>query len=111
MTGKDIYLRAIISLGFEDDQTFKNKAVVVINQVYEDLLSSFPDIERKPINNLNEAINLPETVCMTAMVYGVAERLAVGTGDGELQQYFSAQYHRSRARISRTDRVYDVMPR
>lgn len=109
MTGKDIYSRAIISLGYEDDQTFKDKAVVVINQVYDELLYAFPNAERKPIKNLNEDINLPETVCFNVAVYGVAERLALGTGDGELQQYFARRYEVAKSKLSFNDTVQTVI--
>lgn len=111
MTGKDIYLRAIVSLGYKDNQTFKDKAVVVINQVYEELLNSFPGCERKTIASLNETVDLPDTVCSGAMVYGVAERLALGEGDGELQQYFAMRFDRAKARLNVVDRIQDVFPR
>ena len=110
MTGTDIYNRALASLGYKDDKVFKNKAVVVINQVYDLLFPTIEGIGYKPIKSLGDMINLPERVASSALVYGVAERLALGEGDGELQQYFALQFDRARARNNRIDKVTDVMP-
>ena len=108
MTAKDIYDRAITSLGYADDQVFKKKAVVIINQVYDELHNSLPHIEYKPIKLLNDDVNLPNRVCTGAFVYGVAERIALGEGDGENQQYFARQFDRAKAKIVIVDRVKDV---
>lgn len=107
MTGVDVYNRAITSLGYRDSQVLKNKCLVVINQVYEDLYRLVFG-EYKPLMALNEAVNLPERIVLNAMVYGVAEKLALGEGDGELQQYFAKAYDRAKARITTVDKVQDV---
>lgn len=108
MTGIEIYNRAIASLGYADDQVFKNKAVLVINQIYDLLYPAVEGIEYKPIKSLGDRVNLPERVTAGAMVYGVAERLALGEGDGELQQYFALQFDRAKARLNRVGTV-DIM--
>ena len=110
MTGTDIYNRALASLGYADDKVFKNKAVVVINQIYDLLFPTIEGIDYTPIKSLGDKVNLPERVASSALVYGVAERLALGEGDGELQQYFALQFDRAKARINRIDKVADVMP-
>ncbi len=108
MTGADIYSRALISLGYQDDQTLKNKCLIVINQVYDDLyLAEYG--EYKPLSALNDTVSLPERIASPTMVYGVAEKLALGEGDGELQQYFAKAYDRARARITVVDSVKDVL--
>lgn len=109
MTGAEVYSRALTSLGYADDQIFKNKAVVVINQIYDDLYPTVEGIEYKPIRSLGDRVNLPERVLSGAMVYGVAERLALGEGDGELQQYFALQFDRAKARLNRVDKVDIVL--
>lgn len=109
MTANEIYNRAIASLGYTDDQVFKNKAVVVVNQVYDDLFPMIKDLEYRPIKSLADRINLPERVASGIMVYGVAERFALGEGDGELQQYFARQYDKAKARLNRVDRVQIVL--
>ena len=107
MTGVDVYNRAITSLGYSDSQVLKNKCLVVINQVYEDLYHLVYG-EYKPLMALNEKINFPDRVVLNAMVYGVAEKLALGEGDGELQQYFAKAYDKAKAKITVVDTVTDV---
>lgn len=111
MTGTEIYEKAIVSLGYSDDPVFKRRAVVCLNQIYEELFAIVGTGEFKPIKNLSESLTLPDKVSGGAAVYGLAERLALGEGDGELQQYFARQYDRAKARLNKTDRVDDVMPR
>jgi hypothetical protein len=106
MTGTDVYNKALISLGYRDSQVLKNKCLVVANQVYDDLYNKTFG-EHKPLTALKENINIPEKF-LNAMVYGVAEKLALGEGDGELQQYFAKAYDRARARITTVDKVKDV---
>ena len=111
MTGIEIYLKAIASLGYGDEPTFKNRAAVCLNQILEDLFRLVGEGEFEPIKTLSEQICLPEGVSRTALVYGLAERLALGTGDGELQQYFARQYDIARARLTKASSVTDVLPR
>ncbi len=111
MTGKEIYEKALDSLGYTDDQVFKNRAVVVINQIYDLLYPLAGKGEYKPIASLGDTIHLTNRAASGAMVYGVAERLALGESDGELQQYFAKQFDRARARLNIVDRVVDAMPR
>lgn len=108
MTGKDVYERAIASLGYTDSQVFKNRAVVVINQIYDILENLVGGVEYKPITSLGDTINLPERIVSNAMVYGVAERLALGEGDGELQQYFARVFDTAKGRINTIDSIVDV---
>lgn len=107
MTGADVYNKALLSLGYSDSQALKNKGLVVINQVYDELFNSSYE-KYTPIKSLGENINLPERIVSNAMVYGVAEKLALGEGDGELQQYFAKSYDRAKARITVADKVVDV---
>ncbi len=111
MTAKDIYDRAIISLGYADDQVFKNRAVVAINQVYDELYNSLSHVDYCPIKSLNDDVNYPPRICTGAMVYGVAERLALGEADGEKQQYYAMQFDRAKAKIVITDHIQDTLPR
>ena len=111
MTGKEIYERALDSLGYADDQVFKNRAVVAINQIY-DLLHPVAGVGAyQPIATLGDTVHLTDRAASGAMVYGVAERLALGESDGELQQYFAKQFDRARARLNIVDHVVDAMPR
>lgn len=107
MTGVEVYNKALTSLGYRDSQTFKNKGLVAINQVYDDLYNAVFG-EYKPIRALSNEIIIPEKIVSNAMVYGVAEKIALGEGDGELQQYFAKLYDRAKARITVIDKVEDV---
>ena len=107
MTGADVYNKALLSLGYSDSQALKNKSLVVINQVYDELFNSAYG-EYLPIKSLGGEINLPERITANAMVYGVAEKLALGEGDGELQQYFARSYDRAKARITVVEKVTDA---
>ena len=110
MTGKDVYNRAIDSLGYADDQQLKNKALTAVNMIADRVSAAVEGAEYTVCKSLSDTLELPDKV-MSAMVYGVAERLALGEGDGELQQYFAAQFDRAMARLNRVDRIQDVMPR
>ena len=105
MIAKDIYDKALITLGYADSQVFKDRAVVVINQVYDDLSGVLEIEEYAPIKNLSSTVNLPDKICNNAMVFGVAEKLALGQGDGEQQQYYAIKYDQARIKITRTDKV------
>lgn len=107
MTGTEVYNLAITSLGFSDAQILRNKSLVIINQVYDELY--LPEYgEYKPLTVLNDEVSLPDRIVSPIMVYGVAEKLALGEGDGELQQYFRLSYDKAKARITVVDRVKDV---
>lgn len=108
MIAKDIYDKALITLGYTDDQVFKDRAVVVINQVYDDL-SEIAGVEYAPIKSLSSAVNLPDRICNNAMVFGVAEKLALGQGDGEHQQYYAVKYDQARLKLSRNNKVVTVI--
>ncbi len=110
MKCNDIYKAALQLLGYADIQNFKERAVVIINQIYFDLFQIVGSGEFVPVKTLSDNVNLPERVIRKAMFYGVAEQLALGEGDGELQQYFAVKYDRERRGINRTDAVVDIMP-
>lgn len=110
MTGAEVYKRAIGSLGYTDDSVFKEKAVIGINQVYDDICGCIKALDYKPIKTLGDTVKLPDKVITGVMVYGLAEKLALGEGDGELQQYFALKYDRAKMRLNQPDAVYDAMP-
>lgn len=107
MTGAEIYNKALLSLGYSDSQALKNKGLVVINQVYDELYNSTYG-EYVPIKSLGGDVKVPERIASNAMVFGVAEKLALGEGDGELQQYFAKSFDRAKARITVVQKVKDT---
>ena len=43
------------------------------------------------------------------MPLGIAEMLALGEGDGELQQYFARDYSAARVKLNTVDRVKNTL--
>ncbi len=109
MTANDIYKKALDSLGYTDDPALQRKAVTVINQVYDDLFEAAGAAEYSPVASLSGEINYPEEKVLTIFTYGVAEKLALGEGDGELQQYFMLLYRKAKARLTRAEQVKNVI--
>lgn len=111
MTAKDVYSTALTLLGYTDSPEFQRRAIPICNKVYLDLFRiTKPSEEFIPLRALNDRINLSEKVIISVMTSGVAEMLALGEGDGELQQYFALDYDRAKARLNITDTVKDVIP-
>lgn len=108
MTAGEIYRKALDSLGYSDSQAIQRKAVTVINQVYDDIFDAAQGKEYKPITSLSGEINLTEPRVINAFVYGVAEKLALGEGDGELQQYFLMEYRSAKAKLTRIEKVKSI---
>lgn len=109
MTGKDIYLMAINHLGYAENLNAQQRVITIINKVYYDLHRIVNSTaEFIPIKSLADKVELPIKIIVSTMVFGVAESLALGEGDGELQQYFAAEYDRQKAKINTIDKVYDV---
>ena len=108
MTARDIYKKALDSLGYTDTQAIQRKAVTVINQVYDDIFDAAQGEEYKPINSLSSDVNFKEPKVINAFVYGVAEKLALGEGDGELQQYFLMEYRSAKAKLTRIEKVKSI---
>ena len=109
MMANDIYKNALNSLGYTDDSAIQRKAVTVINQVYDDLFEAVGAKEYSPVTSLSSEIDFPEEKIKTAFTYGVAEKLALGEGDGELQQYFMLLYRKAKAKLTRVERVKNII--
>jgi hypothetical protein len=110
MTAKDVYAIALGLLGYTDNPEFQRRAVPIFNKVYFDLYRICNGTKDfAAIRSLNEKLSLPDNVLLTVMPSGIAEMIALGEGDGELQQYFAADYDRLRARLSKTDKIENVL--
>lgn len=111
MTAKEIYDNALALLGYKDDSVFQNKSVSAFNKVYFELQRAINNCKSfEPISALNSDIELPEKVLVGVMPLGIAEQLALSEGDGEQQQYFAVAYERAKAKLNRTEKIYDIMP-
>ncbi len=111
MTAKDVYNNALALLGYTDNPEFQRRAIPIFNKVYFDLHRIVHGTkEFQQIKSLNEVLDLPDKVLLSVMPLGVAEMIALGEGDGELQQYFARDYSAARVRINRIDRIENTMP-
>lgn len=111
MTGKEVFNMAMENLGYSENPSILSRAKSIINKVYYDLhriINGNSDF--KPLESLSETVNLPLKTIISAMVSGVAERIALGEGDGELQQYFALDYDREKAKLNTQDKIHDVLP-
>lgn len=103
MKAKDIYDSAMLQLGYSDNAKLQNRALPIINRIYYELFIIFHKAGEKftPATTLASEIKLSNEVALSiVMPLGVAAGLAVGEGDGELQQYFAAEYDRARKRFT-----------
>lgn len=111
MTAKDVYTNAIGLLGYTDNAEYQRRALFAINKVYLELFSLIgSEGEFEPLRSLNEKINLPKNIVFSAMPSGVAELIALGEGDGELQQYFALDYDKAKAKINVVEYVVNKIP-
>lgn len=109
MTGKEVYNLALNNLGYQDNANIKGRILTIINRVYLDLHRLvYGNAKFKPIDSLGDTVDLPQKIIISAMSSGVAERIALGEGDGELQQYYALDYEKQKARINRQDKIIDV---
>ena len=109
-TAKEVYDTALSLLGYTDNQATQQRAVAVFNKVYYELHRAISGEEFKPISSLSEVLYLPKKLLIYTMTLCVAEMLALGEGDGEMQQYFAAAYERAKAKLNRTEAVVDELP-
>jgi hypothetical protein len=107
MKANDIYKNALNSLGYTDDSVLQKKAVTVINQVCEDLYIAAGLKEYFPISSLASDVDFPEKM-MSVLTYGTAEKLALGEGDGELQQYFYQMYKKAKLKLTNFEKVVNT---
>ena len=111
MTGKEVLNMALSHLGYSENSNILSRAKSIINKVYYDLHRIIhSDSDFKPLESLSETVNLPLKTIISAMVSGVAEMVALGQGDGELQQYFALDYDREKAKLNTQDKIHDVLP-
>lgn len=117
MTGKEMFKKSLILLGYTDsmgetsaEQRFNSRAITAVNAIYGDLYYTQGIDGFKPIERLEDEINLSERALNDIMPYGVAMLLAQSEGAGDEQQLFSSIYNQKRAAMSRITTIEDVIP-
>ena len=110
MTAKEIYGIAMNQLGYSDNTVIQKRAVPIINKIFLEMSVIFnPEKTFTPIKSLGDTIDLPDDVTYIVIPLGVAAGIAVGEGDGELQQFFASEYDRARKRYSKSEVVEDIV--
>lgn len=115
MTANEILNRALTLLGYTDQngneqltRRIMNKAVTVINTVYEDLWRICVSGDTfTPIVGLDATIQLKGRA-LEAFPYGVAAFLAQGENDGDQQQLWMSMYNKKRTGLTVFERINDV---
>ena len=111
MKAKQVYENAMALLGYAETPQFQRRAIPIINQAMFDLFGVMPvGTKFKPITTLSEEITMPDNVVQGVLPLGVAEKLALAEGDGELQQYFAMAYDNAKKRLNTTRTIIDTMP-
>ena len=116
MTAKDIISKAIVMLGYNDEQgntsdsRFQIAAKNALKIVYSDLFYCLNSKGFEEIKSLTDEIKLPERVLNNVMPYGVASFIAESIGDGEKQQFFTVIYNRKRTQLTNFEDMEDGIP-
>lgn len=118
MTVKDIYLKALVLLGYVNtngdisgQQELQKQCVAAVNQIYAEVFFAIGRKEFEPINSSDDEIDLPERILHDIMPYGVAMFIAQSENDGDSQQLYANIYNKKRASVRAINCVQDVMPR
>lgn len=117
MTGREVLERALKLLGYtaadgneQLSRRILNRAVEVINTVYEDLHNITATQELTPIESLSDEIKL-QSKALSVMHYGVAAFIAQSEDDGDSQQLWMTVYNKKRASLSQITKRIDVIER
>lgn len=118
MTVKEIYLKALVLLGYVNangeisgQQELQKRCVAAVNQVYAELFFAIGRKDFKPVNSSADNIDLPERILHDIMPYGVAMFIAQSENDGDSQQLYVGIYNKKRASVRMLNSVQDVLPR
>jgi hypothetical protein len=110
MSGNDVFNSAMDLLAYSVDSGITRSALTYVNKVYADLHRiAHPNKEFKPLGQLVEDLDLPVHFVVSVAPLGVAELIALGRGDGELQQYFALDYDRAKAKLNVMDKVEHII--
>ena len=117
MTGSEMIRNALGKLGYNDSlnnvglsNRLMNRQLDILNQVYIELLVLTKAAEIKPIESINDELQLTAEVIYDCMTYGVAAFIAQSEGDADNQQIFMSIYMQKKNRLNKIDVVEDVIP-
>ena len=117
MTAREIVNHAVNLLGYSTANgntqiipRIMNRAVSIVNTVYEDLWGITSEQEFEPIKALNDEVKLTGRA-LGIMPYGVAAFIAQSESDGDSQQLWMLTYNKKRRGLSQAYTRVDTMPR
>lgn len=117
MTGSEMIRNALGKLGYNDSlnnmglsNRLINRQLDILNQVYIELQVLTKAAEIKPIESINDQLQLTAEVLYDCMTYGVAAFIAQSEGDADNQQIFMSIYTQKKNRLNKIDVVEDVIP-
>ncbi len=117
MTAYDITQKALKLLGYTSASgneqltaRLMNRAIELINTVYEDLWGIVYDIDFTPVATLDDEIGLTAKA-LGVMPYGVAAFMAQSESDGDSQQLWMTAYRQRRLKLTAHHSRKDVIPR
>ena len=117
MTGSEMIRNALGKLGYND--SFNNvglsnrligRQLDILNQVYIELLVATNAADIKPLESINDELQLTAEILYDCMPYGVAAFIAQSEGDADNQQIFMSLYMQKKNRLNRRETVEDVIP-
>ncbi|MBQ1211612.1 MAG: hypothetical protein IIX68_07405 [Clostridia bacterium] len=118
MTGNDILQRALILMGYTDqngepDAEITRRAarhgLAAVTQIYKELSYASGKVPQ-PILLMSEPLPLAPRLLDEVMPYGVAMLLAVAEGDAGTEAAFALIYNRKRCLLTTTEQIIDSLP-
>ena len=114
---KDIYEMAKAELGYDETSVVSEipgidkSAVNTFNFAYKEVFFASGLSEFKPISNLDDEIEMEESVIYQCLVPCIASKIAFDYGDGKLQAFFANAYNQGLRNLNSTQtQIVDVLP-
>lgn len=117
MTGSEMIRNALGKLGYNDSlnnvglsNRLMGRQLDILNQVYIELLVLTKAKDIKPLESVNDELQLTAEILYDCMPYGVAAFIAQSEGDADNQQIFISLYMQKKNRLNKTETIEDVIP-
>ena len=117
MKGSEILNKTLSILGYSEpdgnihlSQVVRNRALPLLNICVAEL-SRCTGVEYSPIASLSDEINLEGAALYEALPTGMAMYIAVALSDSAAASFFTEQYRKKKASLSRVSGIKDTLPR
>lgn len=120
MNGNDVLRRALLLLGYTDENgepdaaaaaALYKRGLPLIDQLCADLSVAERGVAAAAVTSLSQPLPLSEVAARSVLPYGVAMLFAASRGDGDNQQLFAALYTAKRRALHPREQVQDRLPR